>query len=841
MLDLLISMYTNALLIFDKTGRVLRANEAATEMFGWSAGELQKKKIGVLISQTNRRKHATLFKQFLDGKETQRRMDDYRPIMARRRNGEEFPVEVSIGKGELDGRLVAVASLRDTAHEGRDKDFIRPITADLQRKLTFEELTAHFATKFMNTASDEVPSAIRDALKMLGNLFDVDRVYIFEFANGGTVMNNTYEWCAETADPQIENLQGVPTEIVPWWMEFLNRNETIVIPRVSEMPPKASSERSILEEQSIQSLLVTPMLSEAGLFGFVGFDSVQHERQWTKDEISLLNVISGLITNVIIRQRSQRALMEQRDFAQTIATQMGQGLTVTNENGQFEFVNESYAKMLGCEAAELIGRTPFDTTFPDDHAALANAQKRRLRGEITTYEARLRGKNDREVYALITGVPRVVNGKYAGAITVITDLTERRLMEDQLRTFAEAIQKNNIDLAEARDRALEASYLKSAFLATMSHEIRTPMNAIVGMSELLMDTPLNEEQREFAGVIETSTQNLLSILNDVLDFSKIEAGKLSIRPVSFNPALLMQETAKLFNQNAREKNINISLVISPNIPESLVGDVGRIRQILNNLVSNAIKFTPSGGSIFLNLSGTRINENIIMTTFTVQDTGDGIPAPIKSQLFEPFTQADSSHTRKYGGTGLGLAISKRLVDLMYGEISYTSIAGTGTSFWFSLPLPQTETHQGNISRDSTEVEKEIPLFTTDKSILIVEDILVNRDLFTLQLKEFGLVAQHATNGREAVELLAVSPDEFLLVLMDLNMPVMDGLEAVRLIRENEAGSQRHIPVIAVTANAMPGVRELCIRAGMDDYLRKPVSLQDLKGILEKWLHSAAVL
>ncbi|HRK89925.1 MAG TPA: PAS domain S-box protein [Anaerolineales bacterium] len=836
MLDLLLSLSTNALLIFDETGRILRANEAAVEMFGWSLGELKKKKLSALLPQPHVRRHAKLFQSFLEGEGTSRHMGGYRSVVARRKNGEEFPVEASIGKGELEGRLVAVASLRDIAHDMRNRMSMQKMAEDLQKKLTFEELTVHFATKFMNVSTEEVGAAIQEALAVLGQLFDVDRVYIFEFVDNRTVMNNTYEWCAESVTPQIENLQGLPTEIAPWWMKYLNNNETIIVPRVSEMPPEASSERAILEEQNIQSLLVTPMLSDEGLFGFVGFDSVLHERVWTKDEVSLLNVISVLMTNTIIRQRSQREFMKQRDFARTIATQMGQGLTITNENGQFEFVNESYARMLGYDVSELIWRTPFDVTFPEDKGVLEDSLRQRMNGEITTYEARLRGKQDREVYALITGVPRWVDGKYAGSITVITDLTERRQMEEKLRRYARAIEKSNMDLAEARDRALEASYLKSAFLATMSHEIRTPMNAIVGMSELLLDTPLTPEQREFASVIESSSQNLLAILNDILDFSKIEAGKLSIRPGVFNPAQLMRETAMLFNHTAREKHIQMSLVVSASIPETLVGDAGRIRQILNNLVSNAIKFTPARGSIFLNLSGTRINENIIMTTFTVQDTGVGIPVSVRPKLFEPFTQADLSHTRKHGGTGLGLAISKRLADLMHGEIGYNSIEGTGTSFWVSLPLPLKETRLEKQLSDLPEPEKASQIFKTDKSILIVEDNLVNRDLFTLQLREFGLVAKQATNGSEAVELLAVNPDDYLLVLMDLNMPVMDGFETIRLIRKNEEGTQRHIPVIAVTANVMPGVRELCLQAGMDDYLSKPVSLQDLQMVLEKWLH-----
>ncbi len=879
MLDLLLSISTNALLIFDETGHVVRANDAAADMFGWSVDELQRKKIASLLPRSKIRSHARFFRQFLEGGGPYIKMGNFRTIGAKRKDGEEFPVEASIGKGEFDGKLVAVASLRDISSEKRTEEFIRSLAlipsenpnpvfrVDLMGRFLFangsgEKMLEEIGVDKNNSVPAEwleyITSASRAGSQVIKIVKHGDRAYSCAFApvaqmdyvniyaldvtdreaeksrleisdnilnsigNLVLVANNDAE--IVYVSPSVKNIIGYEREEIlgeGWWrMERISGGD---VESEKEYIRKAAA--GILEPD-----------------GKPYEHRVRHKDgswRWlmlsdTKGPRDLLIGIGSDITSI---KFAEEELERQRDFAQTLTRQMGQGLTVTDEKGRFEYVNPSYARMLDYSPADLIGKTPFDVTFPEDHEELLKAQTTRAKGEVTTYESRLRGRDGRVAYALITGVPRMMNGQYKGAITVITDLTERLRMEEQLRQYAEEIRQANIQLAEARDRALETSYLKGAFLATMSHEIRTPMNAILGMNEMLLDTQLNSEQREFAEVIQSSTRSLLAILNDILDYSKIEAGKVSIRLASFKPAALVHETVNLFHPRAAENRVSISVMITSSIPDSLVGDSVRIRQILSNLVSNAVKFTQQGGSIFVNLSGTRISAETMIVTFSVQDSGIGIPEPVKINLFEPFTQADSTHTRKHGGTGLGLAISKRLVDLMHGEIGFESIEGTGSTFWFSLPLG-VKHDQSDVIDEPLEAESihQRSDYSGIRPALIVEDNLINRDLLSMQLREFGMSARHAGNGREALELLHVDPDAYSIVLMDLNMPDMDGITATQLIRENERDTERHVLIVAVTANAMAGMREACLNSGMDDFIAKPASLADIEILLAKWLN-----
>lgn len=520
-----------------------------------------------------------------------------------------------------------------------------------------------------------------------------------------------------------------------------------------------------------------------------------------------------------LKRSSESAINQEKNKLLSILTSLADGVLETDTAGKILYANPTAQQLLAIDDLPTNAHHLLDffTLHQTDQTIIENPD------QLSNLLSQSQGFRDDNALVCHHSASKLAvsfalspikqDNLVSGYVITFRDMSLQKAAEEELRN--------------AKQLAEDAAETKANFLATMSHEIRTPLNGVIGIATLLADTDLDAMQLDYVSTLRRSAEVLLSLINDILDFSKMDAGKLTLESIPFAPTALIHDLHSMFQSQFEQKQLKASYHLDDKLPTWLLGDEHRLRQVLINLVGNALKFTEKGEvNVSVKLVGVLGNQ--CRVRFSVQDTGIGISETAQARLFEAFTQADGSTTRQFGGTGLGLSISKKIIELMHGKLQLASTLGEGSRFFFDIMLTKTDSPISIPSHATVNT----PVSVEGKKLLLVEDNKINQLVAGKLLEKFGYAYDIAENGIEAVD--KASSNHYDAILMDCQMPVLDGFEATKRIRQSEQAKPVHTPIIGLTANALEGDREKCLACGMDDFTTKPIKLEELASKLNYW-------
>ncbi len=661
---------------------------------------------------------------------------------------------------------------------------------------SFREVVRKIATELIDPPPGELDRRIEGAMAYVGERFDLHRGYVFQRLGNG-FMANTHEWCAPGVPAQKDDLQALEEAQVHWTMERMARGEVVAISDVAKLPDEAAVERELLSALGVEALIMAPLRGEDGLRGFIGFDVEGGPFTWNENHEVTVQMLGETVGNALKRQDNEDELHAARDLFQSVIESLPGVFYVISAEQRFQLWNHGFEEVTGYTSAEMAAISPLDLFEGEDRQRIAQRMAEVFENGAALVEADLVAKDGRTIPYFFTGRQVELRGAPC-LIGMGVDISDRRRMEEDLRRAKTA--------AEAANRA------KSEFLATMSHEIRTPMNAIIGMGDMLEELATDETQRRYVHIQQTAAQNLLDLINDVLDLSKIDSGQLELVEVTFDLRDLVDEVLELMGDRARERNLELIADV-PLEWATVRGDPRRLRQILINLVGNAVKFTHRGEIV---VGVARDSARPEWARLSVRDTGIGIPKSQLERIFESFTQVATTASHRYGGTGLGLAICRRLVEQMGGEIEVASQVDVGSTFTVTLLLPPCD--------EGAPLEPVQDLADLGGArVLVLDDNATNRLVLTELLHRCGGGVTAAPKGcADGADLLSGAYEDecpFDLVLLDCRMPGVSGLEVAAYIRDHPALG--HLPIVILSSDDRPGdlrrARELDVV-----YLLKPV-------------------